>query len=85
MQTHQNILQFAEELTKDMDRFYKSDAVASQWLQHRDAERARLEAEYSRLQAAVNSCGKMDTNLEMDVQMRLLNKEFETIQVLYLL
>lgn len=67
-----------------MDRFYKSDAVAFQWLQHRDGERARLEAELSRLQAAADSCSKMDVNPEMDVQMRHLNQEFESIQVLHI-
>jgi hypothetical protein len=84
LQTHEAILQFAEELTKQMERFYKSDAVALQWLQHRDGERARLESEYSRLQAAVDSCSQMDANLEMDVRnsLNLLKDKLEVGQVL---
>ncbi len=67
-----------------MDRFHKSDAVASQWLQHRDGERARLEAECNRLHAAVDSCSKMDVNLEIDVRRSLtsLNQALEDGQVL---
>ncbi len=67
-----------------MDRFYKSDAVAFQWLQHRDGERARLEAEYTRLRTAVGTCSNLDVNLGMDVQNRLtnINQALEVGQVL---
>ncbi len=65
-----------------MDRFYKSDAVAFQWLQHRDGEQSRLKAEYRRLQAAAGSCSKMGENLNLDEQMSFLGQEIEAIQVL---
>ena len=72
-----------------MDRFDKADGVAMQWLQHRDGERFRLEAEVLRLQAAVRNqqvagkLGVMNVSVETELQLQLqaLSKALQSGQV----
>ena len=83
LQTQDDIMAYTAELTKQMEKFNQADAVASQWLQHRDGERSRLEAEIRRLQVAVEKSKPMNFALESDLQMQMktLNSAWEYWQV----
>jgi hypothetical protein len=58
-QTQESILLRSTKLERQLNSFALSDAVAKQWLQHRNSEHAWLDQECERVQAALQLFGRM--------------------------